>query len=231
VLTVLRAAAAAGGGGDLQVLVCTATLAWGVNLPAHTVIIKGTQVGQQQQQHSSSGHSVTVLTANVRSELFAALQQLRGHHEGGSEWVSLLHHGLFQPVIRPHCCTCCCWGLMLGRYAEKGSTFTDLLTTNTSPGVLMSCGCGCGGPSCFFGLVQVYDAKKGTFTELGMLDVQQIFGRAGRPQFDTSGEANIITAHSKLAHYLGKTALSGMQVVPRSTGPTCMRSMPGSVGG
>ncbi|KAG0487188.1 hypothetical protein HPP92_009283 [Vanilla planifolia] len=75
----------------LNVLVCTATLAWGVNLPAHTVVIKGTQL---------------------------------------------------------------------------------------------------------------YDPKVGGWRDLGMLDVMQIFGRAGRPQFDKSGEGIIITSHDKLAYYL-----------------------------
>lgn len=37
----------------------------------------------------------------------------------------------------------------------------------------------------------------------GLLDVQQIFGRAGRPQFQASGEGIIITSHDKLSHYLG----------------------------
>lgn len=35
-----------------------------------------------------------------------------------------------------------------------------------------------------------------------MLDVLQIFGRAGRPQFDTSGHGMIITPHAKLHKYL-----------------------------
>ncbi|XP_036929832.1 activating signal cointegrator 1 complex subunit 3 [Acanthopagrus latus] len=77
--------------GHLKVLVCTATLAWGVNLPAHAVIIKGTQI---------------------------------------------------------------------------------------------------------------YDAKRGALVDLGILDVMQIFGRAGRPQFDKYGEGTIITTHDKLSHYL-----------------------------
>lgn len=77
--------------GLIKVLVCTATLAWGVNLPAHTVIMKGTQL---------------------------------------------------------------------------------------------------------------YNAKRGGWVDVGMLDVMQIFGRAGRPQYDTTGEAIMITAHDSLNHYL-----------------------------
>ncbi len=40
--------------------------------------------------------------------------------------------------------------------------------------------------------------------DLSILDVMQIFGRAGRPQFDTSGEATLITSHDGLARYLDK---------------------------
>eukprot|EP01137_Pigoraptor_chileana_P014178 Opistho-2@4958 len=49
---------------------------------------------------------------------------------------------------------------------------------------------------------QLYDSKRGSFVDIGMLDVMQIFGRAGRPQFDTHGEGVIITTHDKLSHYL-----------------------------
>ena len=57
---------------------------------------------------------------------------------------------------------------------------------------------------CFFSPkgTQVYDAKKGSFVDIGILDVLQIFGRAGRPQFDKQGEGIIITSHDKLSHYL-----------------------------
>lgn len=77
--------------GHIQVLVCTATLAWGVNLPAHTVIIKGTQI---------------------------------------------------------------------------------------------------------------YNPEKGRWVELSSQDMLQMLGRAGRPQFDTTGEGIIITNHSELQYYL-----------------------------
>lgn len=38
--------------------------------------------------------------------------------------------------------------------------------------------------------------------DLGILDVLQIFGRGGRPQFNESGDGIIITTHNKLHHYL-----------------------------
>ena len=48
----------------------------------------------------------------------------------------------------------------------------------------------------------MYDSKRGSFVDLSILDVLQIFGRAGRPQFDTSGHGTILTTHDKLQHYL-----------------------------
>ncbi|PFH52850.1 hypothetical protein AMATHDRAFT_1892 [Amanita thiersii Skay4041] len=49
---------------------------------------------------------------------------------------------------------------------------------------------------------QVYDSSKGTFVDLSVLDVLQIFGRAGRPGLETSGEGYICTTEDKLSHYL-----------------------------
>ena len=47
---------------------------------------------------------------------------------------------------------------------------------------------------------EVYNPEKGGIVDLSILDVQQIFGRAGRPQFDSSGEATMIV--SSCAHTL-----------------------------
>jgi len=86
-------------GGHIQLLVSTATLAWGVNLPAHTVIIKGTQV---------------------------------------------------------------------------------------------------------------YDPEKGNWVELSHQDILQMIGRAGRIDYDSSGEGIIITSHHELQFYL---SLLNQQVI------------------
>jgi activating signal cointegrator complex subunit 3 len=51
---------------------------------------------------------------------------------------------------------------------------------------------------------EVYNPEKGGVVDLSILDVQQIFGRAGRPQFDSSGEATLITTHEALSRYLDK---------------------------
>eukprot|EP00924_Labyrinthula_sp_SR-Ha-C_P002989 augustus_masked-scaffold_58-processed-gene-0.6-mRNA-1 protein AED:0.04 eAED:0.07 QI:0/-1/0/1/-1/1/1/0/2254 len=48
----------------------------------------------------------------------------------------------------------------------------------------------------------VYNVKAGGFTELSFLDILQMLGRAGRPQFDTVGTGIIITSHENLNYYL-----------------------------
>ncbi|KAI1980317.1 putative steryl acetyl hydrolase mug81 [Ophidiomyces ophidiicola] len=49
---------------------------------------------------------------------------------------------------------------------------------------------------------QLYSAQEGKFIDLGILDVLQIFGRAGRPQFQDTGIGFICTTHNKLQHYI-----------------------------
>ncbi|KAI9836113.1 MAG: hypothetical protein M1819_001729 [Sarea resinae] len=49
---------------------------------------------------------------------------------------------------------------------------------------------------------QLYSAQEGKFVDLGILDVLQIFGRAGRPQFQDTGIGFICTTHDKVNHYL-----------------------------
>ncbi|KAI9689957.1 MAG: hypothetical protein M1822_009839 [Bathelium mastoideum] len=49
---------------------------------------------------------------------------------------------------------------------------------------------------------QLYSAQDGKFVDVGILDVLQIFGRAGRPQFQDSGIGFICTTYDKLQHYL-----------------------------
>ncbi|KAK6456949.1 DNA-directed DNA polymerase [Scheffersomyces xylosifermentans] len=49
---------------------------------------------------------------------------------------------------------------------------------------------------------QVYDAKQGGFVDLGISDVIQIFGRAGRPQYEKFGTGILCTTSDRLDHYV-----------------------------
>lgn len=132
---------------------CTATLAWGVNLPAHTVIIKGT----------------CFFFSSPSSLLFSP-------HLSLIALFLLLFYLSF--VLSPS---------YLSSLLLLCLLFSLLLLTSLLSLSLSHTG------------TQLYDPKQGGFVDLGMLDVMQIFGRAGRPQFDTSGEGIIITSHVSIA--------------------------------
>ncbi len=49
----------------------------------------------------------------------------------------------------------------------------------------------------------IYDPNQTDSRDISILDVQQMFGRAGRPQYDVSGQATLMTDHSKVNYYIG----------------------------
>jgi pre-mRNA-splicing helicase BRR2 len=49
---------------------------------------------------------------------------------------------------------------------------------------------------------QVYNPQKGMWDELSPMDMMQMIGRAGRPQYDKQGHGIVITQHSELQYYL-----------------------------
>ncbi|KAI8873078.1 Sec63-domain-containing protein [Ramicandelaber brevisporus] len=96
------------------------------------------------------------------------------HHAGMPRSDRMLVEKLFaEGILRVLCCTATlAWGVNLPAYA--------VVIKGTD----------------------VYDAQKGAVDDLSVLDVQQIFGRAGRPQFESHGVGYILTPHDRLAHYL-----------------------------
>lgn len=77
----------------------------------------------------------------------------------------------------------------------------------------------------------MYDSAKGSFTDLSVLDVLQVFGRAGRPGLESSGVGFICTTEDKLQHYLDAVTSQVRERFPTSPAllryPRRIRSNPG----
>lgn len=67
----------------------------------------------------------------------------------------------------------------------------------------------------------VFKAGKGGYTDIDILDVLQIFGRAGRPDYDLEGKAVLITSLTKMNHYLGRLSCQ----VSKGTTTTTLNSV------
>ena len=86
--------------GHVKVLVSTATLAWGVNLPAHTVIIKGTQVYNPVKSGWDELSPQDVMQMLGRAG--------RPQYDSFGEGIIITQHSEQDPklLVRP-VCSCC----------------------------------------------------------------------------------------------------------------------------
>ncbi|KAH6758462.1 U5 small nuclear ribonucleoprotein helicase [Perilla frutescens var. frutescens] len=175
--------------GLLKVLVCTATLAWGVNLPAHTVVIKVLPGSHCLSEPATRG-TLDVVDW-LSSHCLSVPNSLPTLLNEGPLWFSTqIIDVSFLPLQ-----------LMMKGPDILMFTPVVLLQLNVGKTYLLPLNLSKESNTSARG-TQIYDPKAGGWRDLGMLDVMQIFGRAGRPQFDKSGEGIIITSHEKLAYYL-----------------------------
>ncbi|CAG8523268.1 12523_t:CDS:10 [Ambispora gerdemannii] len=127
------------------------------------------------REHPKSGLFVKDVTKSRNRELRELFSHAFGiHHAGMLRQDRVLTENMFaEGVIKVLCCTSTlAWGINLPAFA--------VIIKGT----------------------QIYDASKGNFVDLSILDVLQIFGRAGRPQYETHGVGYILTTQDKLSHYV-----------------------------
>ncbi|PLW27351.1 hypothetical protein PCANC_22703 [Puccinia coronata f. sp. avenae] len=126
-------------------------------------------------EHASFDSFKRDLSASSNRQMKELIQDGFGiHHAGMLRSDRTISERLFEAgVTRVLCCTATlAWGVNLPAYA--------VIIKGT----------------------QIYDASKGSFVDLGILDVLQIFGRAGRPQYEDHGVGYICTTHDRLDHYV-----------------------------
>ncbi|KAK8860756.1 hypothetical protein M9Y10_012421 [Tritrichomonas musculus] len=80
--------------------------------------------------------------------------------------------------------------------AFKSNAFQILVCTAT-----LAWGVNLPAHTCIIKDTKVYNQEHGGFEDIGILDVHQMFGRAGRPQFDKSGHGILITTNRVLSKY------------------------------
>ncbi|CEH19355.1 sec63-domain-containing protein [Ceraceosorus bombacis] len=137
------------------------------------------QLLQEGKENASIGTATALMKKDVS---MSRNKELRELFESG---IGIHHAGMLRPdrnlserlfengLTRILCCTSTlAWGVNLPAYA--------VLIKGT----------------------EVYDSSVGRFVDLSILDVLQIFGRAGRPQYEDLGVGFICTNEDKLVHYI-----------------------------